>query len=150
VPITTELLYLLRTLLFSPSTNLPTFKLTMLKTIQHKSIFTQASRSFKTHNTVPFQAVVLLPSRRSLSNSAKMSAPGADHEPRQTTTTGDYTPNPANSIKVPESRQRLVQDITDLYSCKPTHAKVSRYTPDAVYDDMYGLFPLLFLFLIFF
>jgi len=66
-----------------------------------------------------------------------MSGPGAEHEPRQTTTTGDYTPNPAKSIKVPESRQRLVQDVTDLYSCKPTHAKVSRYTPDAVYDDMY-------------
>jgi hypothetical protein len=66
-----------------------------------------------------------------------MSAPGEHFEPRQTSTTDDYTPNPSKSIKLEPNRQRLVDDILALYSCQPTIERVKRYTPDMVYDDQF-------------
>ena len=65
------------------------------------------------------------------------SAPGENFEPRQTHPSEDYTPDPSKSIPLPPNRQALVNDIIDLYSCKPTVEKVKRYTPDCVYDDQF-------------
>ncbi|KAF2668114.1 hypothetical protein BT63DRAFT_415615 [Microthyrium microscopicum] len=65
------------------------------------------------------------------------SAPGENFEPRQTSTTDDYTPNPSKSIKLEPNRQKLVDDILALYSCQPTVERVKRYTPDCVYDDQF-------------
>jgi hypothetical protein len=65
------------------------------------------------------------------------SVPGELFEPRQTSDTSDYKPDPSKSIKLPPNRQRLIDDIIDLYSCKPTVEKVKRYTPDCVYDDQF-------------
>ncbi|KAI9705198.1 MAG: hypothetical protein M1820_005345 [Bogoriella megaspora] len=65
------------------------------------------------------------------------SLPGEHFEPRQTSTSEDYTPNPSKSLPLSPARQRLVDDIIDLYSCKPTIEKVKRYTPDCVYDDQF-------------
>ncbi|KAF3035884.1 hypothetical protein E8E11_004566 [Didymella keratinophila] len=65
------------------------------------------------------------------------SAPGEQFEPRQTTTSEDYEPNPAKSIRLSPSRQALVDDIIALYSCQPTVKRVKRYTPDCVYDDQF-------------
>ena len=65
------------------------------------------------------------------------SAPGENFEPRQTHTSEDYTPDPSKSIPLSPNRQALVDDIIDLYSCKPTVEKVKRYTPDCVYDDQF-------------
>ena len=65
------------------------------------------------------------------------SAPGENFEPRQTHPSEDYTPDPSKSIPLSPTRQALVTDIIDLYSCKPTVEKVKRYTPDCVYDDQF-------------
>ena len=65
------------------------------------------------------------------------SKPGEQFEPRQTSTTEDYTPDPSKSIKLPPNRQSLVDDIIALYSCQPTVRRVERYTPDCVYDDQF-------------
>ncbi|KAI9663149.1 MAG: hypothetical protein M1821_008197 [Bathelium mastoideum] len=65
------------------------------------------------------------------------SLPGEHFEPRQTSTSEDYTPNPSKSLPLSPARQRLVDDILDLYSCKPSVEKVRRYTPDCVYDDQF-------------
>ena len=65
------------------------------------------------------------------------SLPGEHFEPRQTSTTPDYTPDPSKSLPLSPARQRLVDDILDLYSCKPTIEKVRRYTADCVYDDQF-------------
>lgn len=65
------------------------------------------------------------------------SVPGENFEPRQTSTTDDYSPNPSKSIKLEPARQRLVDDILALYSCQPTIERVKRYTPDCVYDDQF-------------
>ena len=51
--------------------------------------------------------------------------PGEQTEVRQVMTTEDAKPNPANSIKLPANRQKLVDDVIDLYSMKPTVEKVS-------------------------
>ncbi|CAF9937876.1 MAG: hypothetical protein HETSPECPRED_000690 [Heterodermia speciosa] len=64
-------------------------------------------------------------------------APGEQYEPRQTAPSDDYTPDPSKSIKLSPARQALVDDVIDLYSCKPTIKKVERYTPDCVYDDQF-------------
>lgn len=65
------------------------------------------------------------------------SAPGENYEVRQTHSTEDYTPDPSKSLPLSPARQALVDDILDLYSCKPTIEKVKRYTPDCVYDDQF-------------
>lgn len=65
------------------------------------------------------------------------SAPGADFEVRQTSTTEDFTPDPSKSLKLPPNRQALLDDIIALYSCQPTIERVKRYTPDCVYDDQF-------------
>lgn len=65
------------------------------------------------------------------------SAPGEQFEPRQTSTSEDYTPDPSKSIKLSPARQALVEDIIALYSCEPTIKRVERYTPDCVYDDQF-------------
>ncbi|EMC92280.1 hypothetical protein BAUCODRAFT_38312 [Baudoinia panamericana UAMH 10762] len=64
-------------------------------------------------------------------------APGEQFEPRQTSTTDDYKPDPSKSIKLSPARQALVDDIIALYSCEPTIRRVERYTPDCVYDDQF-------------
>lgn len=64
-------------------------------------------------------------------------APGEQYEPRQTAPSEDYTPDPSKSIKLSPARQALVEDIIDLYSCKPSIKKVERYTSDCVYDDQF-------------
>lgn len=64
-------------------------------------------------------------------------APGEQHEVRQTLTTEDMTPDPSKSLKLSPARQALVDDIIALYSCEPTIKRVERYTPDCVYDDQF-------------
>ncbi|KAM4056790.1 FAD dependent oxidoreductase [Hirsutella rhossiliensis] len=66
------------------------------------------------------------------------SAPGELFEPRQTSLTSDYKPDPSRSLKLSPQRQALVDDIIALYSCQPTIERVKRYTPDCVYDDQFG------------
>jgi hypothetical protein len=82
----------------------------------------------------PFQAFAFISTTRI----AKMSsAPGEQHEVRQTSTSPDYTPDPSKSIKLPPNRQALIDDIIALYSCEPTIRRVERYTSDCVYDDQF-------------
>jgi len=64
-------------------------------------------------------------------------APGEQFEPRQTSTSEDYQPDPSQSIPLSKERQELVDDIIALYSCEPTIRRVERYTPDCVYDDQF-------------
>ncbi|KAF2266461.1 hypothetical protein CC78DRAFT_614981 [Lojkania enalia] len=63
--------------------------------------------------------------------------PGEQFEPRQTTTSGDYTPDIGRSMALTGARQALVDDIIALYCCEPTVERVKRYTPDCVYDDQF-------------
>jgi len=65
------------------------------------------------------------------------SAPGEQHEVRQSATSEDYTPDPTKSLKLSPARQALVDDIIALYSCEPTIRRVERYTADCVYDDQF-------------
>ena len=65
------------------------------------------------------------------------SAPGENFEPRQTYDTEDYSPDTSKSLPLSKTRQALIDDIMDLYCCKPTIEKVKRYTPDCVYDDQF-------------
>ena len=71
------------------------------------------------------------------SASIPTSIPGENFEPRQTSSSEDYTPDPSKSLPLSKERQALVHDIIDLYSCRPTVQKVRRYTPDCVYDDQF-------------
>ena len=64
--------------------------------------------------------------------------PGKFFEPRQTFTTGDYTPNPSKSLPLSPARRALVDDIISLYEMGATVERVRRYTPDAVYHDELG------------
>lgn len=93
-------------------------------------------------NLRPFTTTTTISS--SMSSNSKMesasipaSAAGENYEPRQTSSSEDYTPDPAKSLPLSKERQALVDDIIDLYSCKPTVQKVRRYTPDCVYDDQF-------------
>ena len=63
--------------------------------------------------------------------------PGEEFEVRQTHPTGDYEPDPSKSLPLNPARQRLIDDIIELYSCKPTIERVKRYTPDCLYDDQF-------------
>ncbi|ETN47265.1 uncharacterized protein HMPREF1541_01457 [Cyphellophora europaea CBS 101466] len=63
--------------------------------------------------------------------------PGEQFEPRQTSTSEDYKPDPSKSIPLDGPRQRLIDDIIALYSCQPTVERVKRYTADCVYDDQF-------------
>ncbi|EGX96359.1 hypothetical protein CCM_01015 [Cordyceps militaris CM01] len=65
-------------------------------------------------------------------------APGAQFEHRQNFSSSDFTPNPSVSLQLSPTRQGLVDDILALYDCRPTIARIERYTPDAVYDDQFG------------
>ena len=65
------------------------------------------------------------------------SAPGENFEPRQTHPTEDYQPDPSKSIPLSPARQALIDDILELYCCRPTIERVKRYTPDCVYDDQF-------------
>ncbi|KAG8528801.1 uncharacterized protein KY384_006490 [Bacidia gigantensis] len=65
------------------------------------------------------------------------SAPGENFEVRQSKTDDDYVPDPSKSLPLSPARQRLVDDIIDLYSMKPTVERVKRYTSDCVYDDQF-------------
>ncbi|KAK2595325.1 hypothetical protein QQS21_006925 [Conoideocrella luteorostrata] len=64
--------------------------------------------------------------------------PGSEFEPRQTSSTSDHTPDPSKSISLTPQRQALLDDILALYSCHPTRERINRYTPDCVYDDVFG------------
>lgn len=66
------------------------------------------------------------------------SGPGEKFEPRQTSATGDYKPDKSKSLPLPPQRQALLDDVLALYSCQPTIERVKRYTPDCVYDDLFG------------
>ncbi len=76
--------------------------------------------------------------RSILTMSTSTTAPGAQFEHRQTYDSSDFTPDPSKSLPLSPARQALVDDILALYSCRPTVARVERYTPDAVYDDQFG------------
>ncbi|KZZ90240.1 hypothetical protein AAL_07341 [Moelleriella libera RCEF 2490] len=65
-------------------------------------------------------------------------APGSQFEPRQSDSSADLKPNPSKSLPLPPARQALLDDILALYSCNPTRARIERYTPDCVYDDLFG------------
>ncbi|KAM3464939.1 hypothetical protein MY5147_003506 [Beauveria neobassiana] len=84
----------------------------------------------------PRLAVTL--AKMSTTSAASATAPGAQFEHRQTFTSSDFTPKPSESLPLSPARQRLVDDILALYSCRPTVARIERYTPDAVYDDQFG------------
>ena len=90
-------------------------------------------------NLRPFTTTTSTMSSNSKMESASLpaSAPGENYEPRQTHPSEDYTPDPSKSLPLSKERQALVDDILDLYSCKPTVQKVKRYTPDCVYDDQF-------------
>jgi len=64
-------------------------------------------------------------------------APDERFEPRQTSTSEEYTPHPEKSLPLNKQRQELVDDIIALYSCQPTVQRVKRYTPDCIYDDQF-------------
>lgn len=55
------------------------------------------------------------------------SAPGEQFEVRNVSESDDAHPDSSKSIKLP-NRQRLIDDIIDLYSMKPTVEKVKRYS----------------------
>ncbi|PCH36728.1 hypothetical protein WOLCODRAFT_82443 [Wolfiporia cocos MD-104 SS10] len=76
-------------------------------------------------------------SNSKLGSPASASLPGEHFEVRQTSSTADYHPNPANSLPLSPARQALLDDIIALYSCQPTRRRVERYTPDCVYDDQF-------------
>lgn len=90
-------------------------------------------------NFRPFTTATSTMSSNSKMESASLppSAPGENYEPRQTHPSDDYTPDPSKSLHLSKERQALVDDILDLYSCRPTVQKVRRYTPDCVYDDQF-------------
>src|SRR5436309_1049567 len=69
--------------------------------------------------------------------STEVSKPGEAFEVRQTTEMNDFKPDPSKSLPLSPVRQRLIDDLIDLYSCKPTVEKVKRYAPDCVYDDQF-------------
>lgn len=64
--------------------------------------------------------------------------PGKSFEPRQASTTGDYTPNPSKSLPLSPTRRALVNDNISLYEMGATVERIRRYTPDAVYHDELG------------
>lgn len=75
---------------------------------------------------------------RTMSNMPNDSSlPGENFEPRQTSKTDDWTPDPSKSLPLNPARQALIDDILALYSCQPTIERVKRYTPDCVYDDQF-------------
>lgn len=63
---------------------------------------------------------------------------GEAFEPRSTSNTDDFKPNPAQSLPLNPARQSLIDDVIALYSCEPTVERVLRYTPDCVYDDQFS------------
>lgn len=105
----------------------------------HRAIFPTtkvfANTTFRTQLPIAYRFSTF-PSK--MSNLPKdSSVPGEQFEVRQTHPEEDYTPDPSKSLKLSPARQALVDDIIDLYSCKPTVEKVKRYTPDCVYDDQF-------------
>lgn len=65
------------------------------------------------------------------------SLPGEHFEVRQTHPTGNYKPDPSQSLPLSPARQALLDDILALYEMKPTVERVRRYTPDCVYNDQF-------------
>ncbi|KAJ3849548.1 hypothetical protein EV368DRAFT_75644 [Lentinula lateritia] len=72
-----------------------------------------------------------------MSSDNKEQLPGEHFEPCQTAISDDYTPDQAKSFHLEPAKQRLVDDILALYSCKPTVERVKRYSSDCVYDDQF-------------
>ncbi|KAK4565703.1 hypothetical protein LTR86_003551 [Recurvomyces mirabilis] len=60
---------------------------------------------------------------------------GHDDQSRNTSTGVDYDPNPENSIKLPPSRQKIVDAITRLYSGSASEEDMQVYAEKSVYDD---------------
>ena len=110
----------------------------------HQNIFLPTSKAFvhclkqTCSNSRPLTTSSIMSSNSKMeSASIPASAPGENFEHRQTHPSEDYTPDPSKSLPLSKERQALVDDIIDLYSCKPTVQKVRRYTPDCVYDDQF-------------
>ncbi|KAJ3808273.1 hypothetical protein F5876DRAFT_90116 [Lentinula aff. lateritia] len=72
-----------------------------------------------------------------MSSDNKEQLPGEHFEPCQTAISDDYTPDQAKSFHLEPAKQRLVDDILALYSCKPTVERVKRYSSDCVYNDQF-------------
>lgn len=96
--------------------------------------------------TAPLQLRAFVSSARKMStgNEEKIrngtmdpALPGEEYEVRQVANSDDYTPDPSKSLKLEPPQQRLVDDVLELYSCRPTVERVKRYTPDCVYDDQF-------------
>ena len=47
----------------------------------------------------------------------------------------DYEPHPAQSVKIPPERERIIKSITALYSGSASEADMQVYAPEAIYDD---------------
>jgi hypothetical protein len=43
----------------------------------------------------------------------------------------------SRSLPLSAARQAVVDDIIALYCCHPTHERILRYSPDAIYDDQF-------------
>lgn len=98
----------------------------------HRIIFTKQPSNFvRNHSKMSDQ------SHAPLNLPKDSSVPGEQFEVRSTSNDEDWKPNPSKSIPLSPARQRLVDDIIELYSCHPTIERVKRYTPDCVYDDQF-------------
>ena len=58
------------------------------------------------------------------------------NNPAANSSTGvDYEPHPSHSIKLPTSRQDIVNAITRLYSGSASEDDMQVYAAEAIYDD---------------
>ena len=80
------------------------------------------TQTYNSHQTRHFPPST----QRNMSNEAQIKAgtmdpslPGENFEVRQTHPTEDYAPDPSKSLPLSKARQALVDDILDLYCCKP-------------------------------
>lgn len=103
-----------------------------------QNLLSKSTRSLPSHLTQTPTSPITMSANPSIDNaSIPASAPGENYEPRQTHPTEDYKPDPSKSLPLSKARQELVDDICELYSCRPTVQRVKRYTSDCVYDDQF-------------
>ena len=116
---------------------LPASNLRFLK--QHSRLFVNLAQPIHQHRTASKMSNPNEPKVDATTNFPKLKSdtPGEQFEVRQTAASEDYHPDPSKSIPLSPARQRLIDDIIALYSCKPTIERVKRYTPDCVYDDQF-------------
>lgn len=110
------------------STSRPTSLIATLQSHTRVRTFTTTSAKMVDFGSKP-QSDADIPSIIVETRKAASGIPGEQVEPRQTLPTEDMEPNPANSIKLPPNRQRLIDDVIALYSCQPTVERVARYAP---------------------